>query len=76
MLLKYLGYPEVFTHAIPFYCYTCGMKSIEHINNALADPYKEVEAILLDGHQPHGERQPDAAYFAGKYRVPKPTAAI
>jgi len=52
------------------------MKSIEHINNALADPYKEVEAILLDGHQPHGERQPDAAYFAGKYRVPKPTAAI
>ena len=48
MLFKYLGYPEVFIHAVPFYCYTCAMKSIEHINNALADLDKEVETILMD----------------------------
>lgn len=47
-IFKVYDYLLRFIRTIFFCCYTCTMKSIEHINNALADLDKEVETILMD----------------------------
>lgn len=47
-IFKDLNYLHDFTLTITLYGYTSPMKSIEHINNALADLDKEVETILMD----------------------------